>query len=186
MIDLGRLTALCSDCPQIAPIAGDLTMEGAKRHIYRQAYQAAESFGVKILDGLGNHDILPLGEDECSFDSIDHLRAGSSLSQKGWTVVHTWTTKMSADNECGHYCNVEDGHYYTIGITNRQMAPHNILAYVVQLHNAIYSETAVEYLNRAVSSMNRDRPIILVGHQFAGSALARFNTTVRDLKVNLF
>ena len=40
MIDLGRLTALCSDCPQVVPIAGDLTMEGAKRHIYRQAYQA--------------------------------------------------------------------------------------------------------------------------------------------------
>ena len=90
---------------------------------------------------------------------------------------------MSPDNECGHYCNVEDGHYYTIGITNRQMAPHNILAYIVQLHNGIYSDTAVEYLNRAIHSMNRDRPIMLVGHQFAGNSLARFNATIRDLKV---
>jgi len=57
------------------------------------------------------------------------------------------------------------------------------LAYVVQLHNAIYSESAVEYLNRAMHSINRDRPVILVGHQFAGSALARFNATVRELKV---
>ena len=95
MIDLGRLTALCSDCPQVVPIAGDLTMEGAKRHIYRQAYQGAESFGVKILDGLGNHDILPFGDDECSFDNVDHLRSGASLSQKGWTVVHTWTTRYA-------------------------------------------------------------------------------------------
>ena len=78
---------------------------------------------------------------------------------------------------------MEDGHYYTIGITNRQMAPHNILAYIVQLHNGIYSDTAVEYLNRAIHSMNRDRPIILVGHQFAGNSLARFNATIRDLKV---
>jgi hypothetical protein len=48
MIDLGRLTQLCSDCPQVVPIAGDLTMNGENRHIYRLGYQAAQSFGVKV------------------------------------------------------------------------------------------------------------------------------------------
>ena len=49
MIDLGRITALCTDCPQVIPIAGDLTMDGMKRHIYRYGYMAAESYGAKVL-----------------------------------------------------------------------------------------------------------------------------------------
>ena len=48
MIDLGRITALCTDCPQVIPIAGDLTMDGMNRHIYRLAYQAAQSYGAKV------------------------------------------------------------------------------------------------------------------------------------------
>ena len=34
-------------------------------------------------------------------------------------VVDAWTTVMSSDNECGHYCRQPDGHYYTIAVTNR-------------------------------------------------------------------
>ena len=48
MIDLGRITVKCTDCPQIIPIAGDLTMEGHNRHIYRLGYKGAQSFGVKV------------------------------------------------------------------------------------------------------------------------------------------
>ena len=48
MIDLGRITALCTDCPQVIPIAGDLTMDGQKRHVYRMAYQASQSYGAKV------------------------------------------------------------------------------------------------------------------------------------------
>ena len=48
MIDLGRITEKCTDCPQIMPIAGDLTMNGANRHIYRLGYKGAQSFGVKV------------------------------------------------------------------------------------------------------------------------------------------
>ena len=48
MIDLGRITALCTDCPQVIPIAGDLTMDGMKKHVYRLGYQAAESYGAKV------------------------------------------------------------------------------------------------------------------------------------------
>ena len=48
MIDLGRLTVKCTDCPQIIPIAGDLTMNGENRHIYRLGYKGAQSFGVKV------------------------------------------------------------------------------------------------------------------------------------------
>ena len=48
MIDLGRITEKCTDCPQIMPIAGDLTMNGHNRHIYRLGYKGAQSFGVKV------------------------------------------------------------------------------------------------------------------------------------------
>lgn len=48
MIDLGRITAKCRDCPQVIPIAGDLTMNGENRHIYRLGYKGAQSFGVKV------------------------------------------------------------------------------------------------------------------------------------------
>ena len=48
MIDLGRITALCTDCPQVIPIAGDLTMDGQKRHVYRLAYLASQSYGAKV------------------------------------------------------------------------------------------------------------------------------------------
>ena len=48
MIDLGRITALCTDCPQVIPIAGDLTMDGNNRHIYRLGYLAAQSYGAKV------------------------------------------------------------------------------------------------------------------------------------------
>jgi len=49
----------------------------------------------------------------------DNFCKGQSLSNKGWMVVDAWTTVMSPDNECGHYCREPDGHYYTIGVTNR-------------------------------------------------------------------
>ena len=47
---------------------------------------------------------------------------------------------MSPDNECGFYCEHPDGHYYTIGITNKLLNPTTIMAYVVQLHNGIYRD----------------------------------------------
>ena len=93
------------------------------------------------------------------------------------------TQRMSADNECGHYCNVQDGQYYTIAVKQRYApAASPVVAYIIQLHNGLYSETAVRYLQR-VKELMEDKPVILVGHQFAGSALAAFNATVRQLKV---
>ena len=62
MIDLGRITGLCTDCPQVIPIAGDLTMDGMKRHIYRYGYMAAESYGAKVICHFTNiqHDYSKL------------------------------------------------------------------------------------------------------------------------------
>ena len=48
MIDLGRITSLCTDCPQVIPIAGDLTMDGQKRDVYAMAYKASQSRGAKV------------------------------------------------------------------------------------------------------------------------------------------
>ncbi len=61
--------------------------------------------------------------------------------------------------------------------------PNHIMAYIVQLHNAIYSHTAVQYLRRIARIIDRNKPVILVAHQFAGDSIASFNATVRQLKV---
>ena len=53
---------------------------------------------------------------KCKQTAESQLDMGHVL---GWVVVDTWTTVMSPDNECGFYCEHPDGHYYTIGITNR-------------------------------------------------------------------
>ena len=58
------------------------------------------------------------------------------------------------------------------------------MAYVVQLHNGIYSRSAVHYLERIASSvLDRSKPIILVAHQFTGEAIMAFNETIRQLNV---
>lgn len=186
MIDLGRITVKCTDCPQIIPIAGDLTMNGENRHIYRLGYKGAQSFGVKVLDGIGNHDTHSFADDEVSFDNTLTLRMGQSLREKGWVVVDTWTTVFSEDNDCGFYCQHADAHYYTIGITNRLLNPTTIMAYVVQLHNGIYSDSAVQYLERIRRTViDTSKPIILVAHQFTGNAIMQFNETIRQLNVAL-
>ncbi len=61
------------------------------------------------------------------------------------------------------------------------------MAYVVQLHNGIYSETSVQYLRRITRGVtrvvDRSKPLILVAHQFTGDAIVSFNDTVRELNV---
>ena len=92
---------------------------------------------------------------------------------------------MSSDNGIGHYNDVQDGHYYTIAVKQRYAPVSSpYVAYIIQLHNCIYSETAVRYLQQAKERMD-DKPVILVAHQFCGSALASFNETVRQLKVGV-
>lgn len=93
---------------------------------------------------------------------------------------------MSEDNACGFYCQQPDGFYYTIGLTNRFVNPNSVMAYIIQLHNGIYSESAVQYLQRVASNIiDRSKPIILVAHQFAGDAIVAFNETVKDLNVKI-
>jgi len=57
------------------------------------------------------------------------------------------------------------------------------MAYIVQLHNGIYSQSAVQYLRRISRIIDRNKPVILVAHQFAGDSIASFNATVRQLRV---
>lgn len=60
------------------------------------------------------------------------------------------------------------------------------MAYVIQLHNGIYSETSVQYLQRVSRAIiDRSRPVILVAHQFTGDAIVAFNETIRQLNVAL-
>ena len=63
--------------------------------------------------------------------------------------------------------------------------PTTIMAYVVQLHNGIYSRSAVQYLERIASSvLDRSKPIILIAHQFTGESIMAFNETIRQLNVS--
>ena len=63
--------------------------------------------------------------------------------------------------------------------------PTTIMAYIVQLHNGIYSRSAVRYLERiATGVLDRSKPIILVAHQFTGEDIMRFNETIRQLNVS--
>ena len=73
------------------------------------------------LDMYRNMEWMTDGTGDFGFDSIANLRANQSLRHNGWVVVDTWTTVMSTDNQCGFYCEHPDGHYYTIGITNRNV-----------------------------------------------------------------
>ena len=41
---------------------------------------------------------------------------------KYFVLIHLFlNSRMSSDNQCGFYCEHPDGHYYTIGITNRNV-----------------------------------------------------------------
>ena len=58
------------------------------------------------------------------------------------------------------------------------------MAYIVQLHNGIYSESSVEYLRRITRGViDRSKPLILVAHQFTGDSIVAFNETLRQLNV---
>ena len=59
------------------------------------------------------------------------------------------------------------------------------MAYIVQLHNGIYSSSAVQYLQRITRGViDRNKPVILVAHQFCGDAIVGFNETLRQLNVS--
>ena len=108
---------------------------------------------------------------------------------------------MSRDNAgegCGYYFDRQcpDGQspgrglYYTIAVKQRWApAASPYVAYIIQLHNCIYSESAVQYLQREKNRLQMDnedmKPLILVAHQFCGNAITAFNETVRQLKVFL-
>ena len=100
--------------------------------------------------------------------------------------IYQFSFRMSSDNGVGYYSDFEDAQYYTISLKQRYapLASPDV-AYIVQLHNCIYSETSVRYLQRVKDHQDIDteKPIILIAHQFCGNALAEFNATVRQLKV---
>ena len=100
--------------------------------------------------------------------------------------IDHFSFRMSSDNGVGYYSDFEDAQYYTISLKQRYapLASPDV-AYIVQLHNCIYSETSVRYLQRVKDhqAIDSEKPIILIAHQFCGNALAEFNATVRQLKV---
>lgn len=115
MVQAARLVSLCSDCTKVFAIMGDLTHDGGGRTSYGNAHKKAEVVGVKVLDGLGNHDIDDLADDETTFDSEDQLKhvppfppskvtgqAALALDrpmaalrlQQGWSIFHSSLQKI--------------------------------------------------------------------------------------------
>ncbi|PNQ53668.1 hypothetical protein C1141_20050, partial [Vibrio agarivorans] len=190
MRDIAILAAKCLDCVKAIPIAGDLTMDGDGRTTYGNAHKSMERYGIKVLDGLGNHDSKDLADDETSFDSYDELHDGENLALRGWEIFDQWKAPIDGgdcsffNKEPKHYCRNSDAYYYTVSLSNGSDTES---AYLIQLHNAIGAENTLRYLERVKSKVNDDLPIIIVGHSFDGlrsyNNYNRFYNLIKNLNV---
>jgi hypothetical protein len=220
---MAKVLEKCTDCTKVMTIAGDLSHDGDGHGQYASSYTAVLSRGVKILDGLGNHDIGIYESGTTSFNSlaalkqvppmalnapdaaVDTLRKG-----QGWELFDSLLSQVDAGEPPGDstaevgspqwncptfadrpdkvapmYCTVAIARYYTFAL--KVPGSDTTAAYVVQLHNAMRSKTAVAYLQRIRDKLYRQQkqeiPIIIVGHSFEGSMRAQFNSLLRQLNV---
>ncbi|KAF7781636.1 hypothetical protein PRUB_b0927 [Pseudoalteromonas rubra] len=189
MRDSAILASKCTNCIKAIPIAGDLTMDGDGRTTYGNAHKHMESFGVKVLDGLGNHDSHDLADDETSFDNYSELHSYEDLYNKGWKIFDEYHTNIDGGDCSGfnhnpkHYCTSADAYYYTAALAQPGTSSSNAAAYLIQLHNQIYSKNAVAYLKRAISKIGPDKPVIIVGHYPGGSYSGDFVSAVRGINL---
>ena len=170
----------CNDCVKMIPIAGDLTHDGGGLGRYARAVKKMRSYGVKVFDGLGNHDITNYDDDVVSFNSLAELKRGEDLLGKGWEIKDYYADYIDAGREYGdcssfnprgdYYCKNKDAFYYTVSLAEPGTGV--ISAYLVQLHNKINSLGARNYLSRILndSSIDKTLPIIIIVHQFGSSS----------------
>ncbi|QTL34746.1 FG-GAP-like repeat-containing protein [Pseudoalteromonas viridis] len=169
MRDVAILTNNCSDCSKVVPIAGDLSMDGNGRTSYGNAYKDMVNLGAKPLDGVGNHDTHDYAYGETSFDDRAQLLKGQDLVNKGWKIFHHSKNEMKADGgrcNIGAYCDNASVYYYTVKLQNPTDPSGS--AYLIQLHNNIYSDSAVDYLKELKEEKGEEigqSPIFLVSHQ---------------------
>lgn len=188
LADVAMLTKQCQDCSKVLPIAGDLTMDGNGRALYAKAYQFIAQQGVKPIDGLGNHDTQFFSANITSFNGLSNLLKGGNLTQKGWTIFHFSKKRMQLDGgQCDSqnaYCLQAKAYYYTVRVQN-PMDPSGE-AFLVQLHNHLYSNSALDYLTALLKDKGDEigqSPIILVVHQLGDQPIEGERMDVK-LKVN--
>ena len=94
------------------------------------------------------------------------------------------TPLASQIGACSQLCLLTSDDLMTFFDLTRLRNPTTIMAYIVQLHNGIYSRTAVDYLKRVKNVLDRSKTIILVAHQFTGDSIMAFNETIGQLNVS--
>ena len=212
------LLSRCEDCTKVFPIMGDLTHDGDGQSEYESAYLTITKSGVKILDGLGNHDLKQFSDIATAFNNEDSLfrvlpgkrnpLVDAALMRQaeqpfrnlhGWEPFHFKAFKVDRDTAsttpCGtfnatiesDYCKASGSGalYYTMALTRPFTFQKPAVAYLVQLHNAMQSNTAVDYLRLVKQELTKRgelaKPVILVGHQLAGSNKADFKDLVKEM-----
>ena len=198
MRDVALLTKKCTDCVQVVPIAGDLSSDGDGRTPYGNAHKNMESQGVKVLDGLGNHDSHDFADDETTFDSYTNLVQMQDLSGKGWQLFHHEFKKMSDsgtdacklfNNSPRHYCEYADAAYYTMALA--KLGTTQVAAYLVQLHNGLTTNAAIDYLRSVKAEIARvgdaNAPVIIVAHQLGigGNNSSSYVDPITNLEVTV-
>lgn len=224
MIYASLIAAKCTECSKVFVIAGDLSHDGEGHDQYGAAYASVFIRGVKIIDGLGNHDVGLYAPEQTSFTSVDGVyrvppflagaqvpAAAAARKAAGWDVydlqqghvdhdepVEAGETSKDFHAPCGTfnwrqddgkeppaYCLFPFAYYYTIAL--KAPGTDKVVAYVVQLQNAMQSKTAVAYLTRVhdklVAEGKQDAPVILAGHSVEGSATTAFETQVGKMNV---
>jgi len=111
--------------------------------------------------------------------------AGDSTAEVGSPQWKCPTFADRPDKAAAMYCMVAVARYYTFAL--KVPGSDRTAAYVVQLHNAMKSKTAVAYLQRVRDKLyqqqKQETPIVIVGHSFEGSMGTQFNTLLRQLNV---
>ncbi len=194
MVDTARLVSNCTNCNKILPIAGNLTFDHRGMARYATTQRKTQEHGVKVLDGLGERDTHLMPVNSIAFGSEQVLRQGEGLADNGWAVVDTFRSKMvdSGNKPCGifvggkaHYCDYSIALFYTVALASPGSTVPS--AYMIQLHNGMFTEPAVRYLKRFkhLAQRNPNLPIILVGHALDGNEKMAFQRLIRQLPVAL-
>jgi hypothetical protein len=239
-MDAAKMLSRCFDCTRVFVMAGDLSHDGDGLRSYGDGYKNATRLGVKVFDGVGNHDVDRFEQDWTSFVSerglyqVGELAWGDSRTaptaderaifptisamSQGWSVYHSASSKID-DGEVGntvddrnamcregrqrdckadkdacssfrmgdaYYCE-NPAFYYTFALRPPLTLAANPSAYMVQLHNAIYSASAVSYLTAVRDKLKADgeidAPVILVAHQLRGAKATDFKALVKSMNV---
>ena len=90
---MAKLLRLCGDCTKVMVVAGDLAHDdnvaagtaGKNTRTYGEVHYKIEARGVKIFDGLGNHDGNKFAANWVTFTSLMGLHHRGCIALKRWS-----------------------------------------------------------------------------------------------------